>query len=97
MKTRSGVTGTQRVNEVGVDAHRSAPRALLGQVEIRGELIDSREGSPLLERPADGAGLLAGDADPDQGWNGLDVVVPTDGEVAVVGDVEAFWEGGVVL
>ena len=91
------MTGTQRVNEVGVDAHRTAPGALLGQVEMRGELIDSGERSPLLERPADGAGLLAGDADPDQGWNGFDVVVPTDGEVAVVGDLQAVGEGRIVL
>jgi hypothetical protein len=48
-KERSGVPGTQGVDEIRVDAHRSATWTLFGKAEVLGELIDAGQGSPLLK------------------------------------------------
>ena len=72
----------QRVDEVGVDAHRSAAGAHLGKAGT--EPGDARDPFPLRAVPADGAFDLDAVDDADHRRNGLDVVVPADDEVGVV-------------
>ena len=72
----------QRVDEVGVDAHRSAAGA--EHRETVAETGDAGDAFPLGPLPADGALDLDAVDDAQHRRHRLDLVVPTDREVAVV-------------
>ena len=85
----------EHVDHVGIDRQRAAAGPHVG--EVRPQSLDGGERFPRRPGPADGAVDLDAVLHPDQGRDGLDVVVVRDREVLVVDRCEALGERRLVL
>ena len=85
----------EHVDHVGIDRQRAAAGPHVG--EARPQSLDGGERFPRRPGPAEGPFDLDAVLHPDQGRDGLDVVVVRDREVLVVDRCEALGEGRLVL
>ncbi len=92
---RGAESHVERIDEVGVDTHRSAARP--HHREIGSQTGDSGDALPLVTAPADRSLHLEAVDDANHRGHRLDLVVPTDGEIGVVDRRRLGGKAGVVL